>query len=91
MFCIFRIFFYHVGDNIMEEHSNFWFVIIYLTGLCFLGAIIYMGALIVFGSHDPETINNFKDCLASDIPPDVCDMIYPPINIQSVNWSIPFP
>ena len=69
------------------NYSPFWFVVLMLIGFFFIGLSVFFAFQIAFGVE----VESYKDCIEKEIPPRVCDMIYPPLKIQSVNYTIPFP
>lgn len=70
-----------------------------LTFLVWFGAILLVlfsvGIMIFFGVvlYKEATAYDYgyEECLNETIDPTLCEVLYPPIPLQAVNWTIPFP
>ena len=64
------------------EYSTFWFIAAIIVGVIFISLAILLGLQIVYSMTPiPDT---YKECIASDLPPHICEILYPPINRQNV-------
>mgnify|MGYP003576995332 CR=1 FL=1 len=64
------------------DYSPFWFTVIMLVGFFFISLAIYYMIQLAFA--EDVYVEDFKDCINKDIPPHICDMIFPPLHKQNV-------
>ena len=62
------------------DYSPFWFMVLMVVGLFFIGLSVGFAWQMVFGMTPiPDT---YKECITSDLPPYICEILYPPLNRQ---------
>jgi hypothetical protein len=70
------------------EYNPVVFYILIIVGVIFISLAILLGVKIAYGTE----VEDYKDCIEQELPPHICDMIYPPMKLKSVNYTlIPFP
>jgi hypothetical protein len=71
------------------EYNPVVFYILIIVGVIFISLAILFGLQIAYSVE----VDSYKDCIEQELPPHICDMIYPPMKLQSVNYTIliPFP
>lgn len=66
-----------------------WFGAILLV-LFSVGIIIFFG-VVLYQQQASAYDYGYEQCLNETIDPGLCDVLFPPIPLQAVNWTIPFP
>lgn len=66
-----------------------WFSAILLV-LFSVGIMIFFG-VVLYQQYANAYDYGYEECLNEVIDPTLCDVLFPPIPLQLVNWTIPFP
>ena len=68
------------------------YVIVVFFAILMVAGLI--GLAIGFWIAHGETITGYKDCISQQIPPKICNALFPPLKLQNVSFNgsaIPFP
>ena len=71
------------GTYMTFEYSEFWFILMMIVAFIFISLVILFAFQIAYSQTD-IFIQDYEDCIAEQIPKDICDQMFAPLPLQAV-------